>query len=66
VENDLDTTGWHGGAEKIAKKGASRRPKAYTRGLGNIIPDIGGVMSDEERRNCFVSTAEGGQPHVEL
>jgi hypothetical protein len=47
-------------------KGTSRRPEAYTRGLGNIIPDIGGVMSDEERRNCFVSTAEGGRPHVEL
>jgi hypothetical protein len=38
VENDLDTTGWRGGAEKIAKKGGSRRPKTYTENLRYTIP----------------------------
>jgi hypothetical protein len=38
VENDLDTTGCCGGAEKIAKKRASMRLEAYTGDLGNTIP----------------------------
>jgi hypothetical protein len=38
VENDIDSTGWRGGAEKTAGKGGSRRPEAYTGGLRYTIP----------------------------
>jgi hypothetical protein len=38
TKNDFDTTGWHGGAEKIAEKGASRRLEAYSGVSKNIIP----------------------------
>jgi hypothetical protein len=37
AENDLDTICWCGWAEKIAEKGASRRPEAYTGGSRNTI-----------------------------
>jgi hypothetical protein len=33
AENDIDTTGWHRGAEKTTEKRGSRRPEAYTEGF---------------------------------
>jgi hypothetical protein len=46
--NNLGTTCWHGGAEKIAEKRVSRRHKAYTGGSWNTIPWY--CWSHEQRR----------------
>jgi hypothetical protein len=60
VKNDLNATCCRGGAEKTDEKEVIRDLRPILEAQGIQFPDIGGVMSGEERRSNFASTAMGG------
>jgi hypothetical protein len=66
VENDLNTTGSCGGAEKEQIREVLRDLRPILEAQGIQFPDIDGVMSDEEHRSSLASIARGGRLLGEL